>query len=307
MIGIRAIGSHIPAGRQSNLERLDQFGTDENFIREKLGIVEVARAPEDENASDLARHAYTALDAKHEIDLASIDALVVVTQNPDTRIPHVSAILHGLLDLPDNCTCFDISLGCSGYVYGLTVMKALMEAGGMQNGLLFTSDPYSKIVDQNDKNTALLFGDAATVTLLSTDAAYDIGRGTANTHGKECSKLAEKNGVLAMNGRAVFNFTAQKIPPDIKAAVALNNLSLTDIDLFLLHQGSRFIVETIAKRLELPPEKVPFATASYGNTVSSSIPLLLEPELDSPKASNILVSGFGVGLSWASNVLTKRI
>jgi 3-oxoacyl-[acyl-carrier-protein] synthase-3 len=307
MIGIRAIASHIPENRICNLDRMAQFDIDENFIRNKLGIVRVARASEGEKASHLALKAYAALESKQEIDRERIDSLIVVTQNPDTRIPHVSSVLHGEIGLPAKCACFDVSLGCSGYVYGLAILKALMEAGGMNNGLLFTCDPYSEIVDSNDKNTALLFGDAATVTLLSEDAIYDIGRGTANTEGSERGNLVIDNEVLKMNGRAVFNFTAQRIPSDIKEAIAQNGLTIEDIDLFLLHQGSKFIVETIGRRLNVPLEKVPFAVTDYGNTVSSSIPLLLEHEVEQAAARYILVSGFGVGLSWSSNVLIKRI
>lgn len=306
MIGITSIGSFIPEARQSNLDKTGLFDTDEHFIKEKLGIVRIAVAEKGEASSDLCLKAFNALESRTGIARGEVDAVVVVTQTPGEGIPHVSATLHGLLDLSPSCACFDISLGCSGYVYGLNVLKSLMEANQLRSGLLFTGDPYSKIVDPGDKNTAMLFGDAATVTHLSADAIYDIGRGTANTLGKEGQKLATSGGVLRMNGRAVFNFTAQRVPPDILKAIEINGLELDDIDRFLIHQGSKFIVDTIVQRLKLPPEKVPFAIADYGNTVSSSIPLLLEHELAAPAARHILVSGFGVGLSWASTVLSKR-
>ena len=306
MIGITAIGSYIPEGRISNLERAEKFDTDAGFIENKLGITEVSVAATDERSSDMCLRALEALEAKHPLDRDRIQALIVVTQNPDTRLPHVSSIVHGRLGLRNDCACFDVSLGCSGWVYALTLVKSLMEASGFSHGLIFTSDPYSKILDPDDKNTAMLFGDAATCTLLGEDALYDIGRWTANTDGSQGANLAERDGLLTMNGRAVFNFCATKVPKDIRLAAERNEVALEDIDRFLFHQGSKFIVDTIAARLKLPKEKVAFDIHSHGNTVSSSIPLLMEQELEARSARTILVSGFGVGLSWSSNVLFRR-
>lgn len=306
MIGITAIGSYIPVGRISNLERAERFATDAEFIEKKLGIRAVSVADPDEHASDMCVEALNALERKHSFQRAEIQALIVVTQNPDTRLPHVSSIVHGRLGLRSDCACFDVSLGCSGWVYALTIVKSLMEASGYTHGLIITADPYSKLVDPNDKNTAMLFGDAATCTLLSAEAAYDIGSWTANTAGSEGHNLAERDGVLTMNGRAVFNFCATTVPKDIELAAERNGLALKDVDRFLFHQGSKFIVETIARRLRLPAHKVALAIETHGNTVSSSIPLLMEEELEQRSAGTVLVSGFGVGLSWSSNVLFRR-
>lgn len=306
MIGITAIGSYVPAGRISNLERAARFETDADFVEGKLGIREVSVAAADERSSDMCVRAFEALREKHPIEPEAVQALIVVTQNPDTRLPHVSSIVHGRLGLRHDCACFDVSLGCSGWVYALTIMKSLLEASGLEAGLIFTSDPYSKIVDPGDKNTAMLFGDAATCTLLTADAVYDIGRWTANTKGSEGHNLAERDGTLTMNGRAVFNFCATEVPKDIRLAAKRNGVALEEIDRFLFHQGSKFIVDTIANRLKLPREKVAFDIETHGNTVSSSIPLLLEKEMGAGGARRILVSGFGVGLSWASNVLFRR-
>jgi len=305
MLGIEEIGFYIPTGRASNYQRKEQYGIDDHFIEEKIGVKQVAVKAADEETSDLCVKAFEALCAKQAVDPNEIEALVVVTQNPDHNIPHVSAIVHGALDLPASCACFDISLGCSGFVYSLSVFQAFMAANGMKKGLLFTADPYSKVVDPNDKNTSLLFGDAAAVTLISDRPRLVTGKFTFGSAGSEYKKLINKDGSLYMNGRAVFNFSAKTVPADIRQMASNNDIAIDDIDLFLLHQGSKIIVETIADKLGIAREKAPYRTYDYGNTTSSSIPILLADELHG-SAKTIAICGFGVGLSWASGLL-KRV
>ncbi len=180
-----------------------------------------------------------------------------------------------------------------------------MAANGFKKGLLFTSDPYSKIVDPEDKNTSMLFGDAATVTLLSESPCLIPGKFTFGTLGSEYEKLMCKEGVLFMNGRAVFNFAAKTVPDDIRLMARKNDISLEEIDKFLFHQGSKIIVDTITKKLGIPKDKVPYVIHDYGNTISSTIPILISDELHSEN-NNIAICGFGVGLSWASGLL-KRV
>lgn len=306
MIGIEAIGTYVPEETVDNLERAEGFDCDADFVRNKLGVRKIAQSSDSEDAFLLALKAFENLRVKTNFEDEEIDAIVLVTQTPGKLIPHVSARLHGALGLKDDCACFDLSLGCSGFVYALTVVKALMEAQELRKGLIFTSDPYSKIVDPTDRNTAMLFGDAATVTLLSNDPRLDVGRSTMNTRGASHQELmATESGNLHMNGRSVFTFCAQNVPPDIRAAAKLNEVELEEIDLFLVHQGSKFIVDTIRNRLGLEENKMPFEAGDYGNTVSSSIPLLLAERVESEEIRRIMISGFGVGLSWASNLLTR--
>lgn len=305
MLGIQTIAYYIPPNRINNYSRLDQFNLDSSFIESKLGVKEVALSSPEETTFDLCINAYKELSSKVELDASEIELIVVVTQTPGENIPHISGKIHGYIDAQTSCACFDISLGCSGYVYGLTIIKALMQSQGYRKGLLFTCDPYSKIVNENDRNTTLLFGDAATVTLLSDNPVFTIGEGTTNTLGKASSELKTKDGSLLMNGRAVYSFCVQHIPDDIKRASSLNGLQLKDIDLFVLHQGSKFIVDSIRSRLGITPEKVPFLAGEYGNTVSSSIPIILAELINDNQFHKILISGFGVGLSWASNVISR--
>lgn len=307
MTGIVAIGSYVPAGRESNYAKKVQFDMDDEFIRDKLGVEEVSRKEPDEETSDLCVRAFGDLEARLGRRIDSVDCLVVCTQNPDgAGLPHTSAIVHGKLGLPQNCACFDVGLGCSGFVYGLSIVKSFMRDNGMSRGLLFTADPYSKIIDPQDKNTALLFGDAATASLIEeSPGAWVPGPFRYGTCGKDGDALVNRSGTLHMNGRAVFNFSATSVPQQVTGLLKDAGLGATDIDLFVFHQGSKFIVDQLAKRLSLPSEKVPMNLAGQGNTISSSVPLLLQQHLADAGLKRILLSGFGVGLSWASCLLTR--
>ena len=306
MLGIKEIASYLPEKRVSNYDKKIKFELDDDFIENKIGVKSHSLKEENEKSSDLCVKAFDNLIKKIDIDIESIDCCVVVTQNPDFNIPHTSAIVHGKLGLLNKCACFDISLGCSGYVYGLSNILAFMKNNGLKNGLLFTSDPYSDIIDKEDKNTALIFGDGSTVTYISEDAIFvpqDFSFGTNGSSYKEL--ICEDK--LYMNGRAVFNFTATIIPTHIQELLKKNELNDNNIDKYVLHQGSKYIVDTIRKRLKVDESKVPFDMYEYGNTISSSIPIILEKEIRNIKNNIIVVSGFGVGLSWASSILKKLI
>ncbi len=305
MVGIKNIGVYIPEERISNLEKLEKFDTTEDFISNKIGIEKVSLKLPDEDVSEMCVKAFEHLNSKQTIEKQNIKACILITQNPESNIPHSSALLHDKLDLPQDCACFDISLGCSGYVYGLSVLKSFMQSNDISEALLFTCDPYSKIMDYEDKNTSLLFGDAATATHLVTENPnFDIEKFTFGTFGKESHNLtAGINGSkLAMNGRGIFNFVIRNIPKNIKKLCELNGINENDIDAFVFHQGSKFLIDTLVKRMKVDPNKMKFSAKDYGNTVSSSIPILLE-ELEIEKHKTIAISGFGVGLSWSSTIL----
>jgi 3-oxoacyl-[acyl-carrier-protein] synthase-3 len=305
MIGIKAIGTYLPVGRVSNLARLETFGLTEESLNERIGFRQVAVKGSEETTLSLAVSAFRDLQDKTGLDPATVEVVAVITQNPDRNIPHMSAELHGKLSLVPGCACFDISLGCSGYVYGLSLLSAFMSANGMRRGVLVTADPYSGIVDPADKNTSLIFGDGATATLLTEDPVYVPGAYNFGTMGSEAENLACNDGKLFMNGRAVFNFAAKHVPTDVNALLQKNGLTLEEVDCFVLHQGSRYIVDTIADRLGVPHDKAKFYAADYGNTVSSSIPIILAEEMNKPSNHSILLSGFGLGFSWASTVLKR--
>jgi 3-oxoacyl-[acyl-carrier-protein] synthase-3 len=308
-IGIAKIGYHIAPESVKTLDKAEQFGLSQDFVRKKTGFVALARKDRAQKASDLCVGAFGQLltQVQTESDLADIDFICVCTQNGDYQIPHTSAVVQDKLVIDHACAAFDISLGCSGYVYALHITKSFMESNGFSKGLLFTSDPYSEIIDPADKNTALLFGDAGTVTLLSDNPVFDIGKGLFETHGKHHDHLIKRDRQkLVMNGRGIFNFTMSAAPDNIDRCLQKNHLSKSDIDVFLLHQASKYIVDHLCRRLALPPGKVPFTAGNHGNTVSSSIPLALRPFLDQLDYRCMLLCGFGVGLSIATTVLRRR-
>jgi 3-oxoacyl-[acyl-carrier-protein] synthase-3 len=224
--------------------------------------------------------------------------------------------------------CFDVSLGCSGFVYALSVAKGFMLGECKREALIITCDPYSKCISKSNREVAALFGDAAAAVWMRSDGAGAIGSGDFGTDGSGAENLIVKQGgaayphtnidgvpaaspnehdcSLRMNGRAIFNFMMGRIQSSVQAALEKNKLSLDEIDFFVFHQASRYLIETLGFRMGLPKEKVYINVSETGNTVSSTIPIALKSLSDSGSlvpGSYVLVSGFGVGLSWATNVI----
>jgi 3-oxoacyl-[acyl-carrier-protein] synthase III len=256
----------------------------------------------------MALAALRALADKAGITPGDVGLIAVCTQNPDGGgLPHVSAAVHAEWGGVEGAMVFDLSHGCAGYVYGLAIVDALMTTQGIEHGVLITADPYSKIVDPDDKNTALLFGDAASATLLGPAAPGGYAQRGCRflSLGRERAALERRGDTLAMNGRAVFNFAATRVPEEVRGVLGTAGLCAGQVDRFLFHQGSAFILETVRKRLGLSAEQAPSGLADIGNTVSSSIPLLLEPLIDGPGPRRCLLCGFGVGLAVATCLLER--
>ena len=306
MIGIKHIATYLPESRINNKLLAEIFDADDHFIQQKIGMLQLSRKAETEETSDMAVQAVLNLQQEHGVDLSMTECLVLVTQNPDGHgLPHTSAVVHHRLSLPSACAVFDISLGCSGYVQALSVVKAFMQSQNMRYGLLVTADPYSKIINPLDRDTAMLFGDGASATWLSEDADWHIGAADFGIQSQQYDALqTSADGHLFMNGRAVFTFAATQVPASVKRVLEKAQLGMADLDQVFLHQGSRYIVDTLAKRIGAEG-KTPFAATAYGNTVSSSIPMMLAQYLQ-PQWSKVLLCGFGVGLSWATCLLENN-
>ncbi|WP_462402094.1 ketoacyl-ACP synthase III [Pseudomonas sp. Marseille-QA0332] len=307
MIGIKSIASFVPSAGVDNYAQGAKFGKDEEFIFGKIGSTFLPRKAGEQETSDLCVEAAKALFASNpSLDPQAIDALIVVTQNGDEEgLPHTAAIVQDKLGLSTAVAAFDVSLGCSGYVYGLYAMKGFMEAAGLKNGLLITADPYSKIVDPEDRNTTMLFGDAATATWMAEGADWQLGRSLFGTDGSGAAHLKVTDGQFFMNGRQVFNFALLKVPAHLHELLEAAQLTSADIDAFCIHQGSAAIVDAVARRFEDQPEKFVKDMLETGNTVSSSIPLLLEKHMLGGPWKRVAISGFGVGLSWGSAILQR--
>ncbi len=309
MIGIENVGIYIPSIRINNFDKAERFGVTAGFIENKIGVNSVAKKDISQKTSDLCVLAYeNLLQREKDLETDEVDFVCVCTQNGDYQLPHSSAIVQGILDLPYNCAAFDVSLGCSGYVYALHIVKSFMEMNDMQCGLLFTCDPYSDILDKNDKNTDFIFGDGATVTLLSNRPVFHIGKGVFGTDGKKYDQIIKrKNDCLFMNGRGVFNFVMKRVPESINQCLTSNDIQIEDVDYFLLHQASQYLLENLVKRAKLDSAKVPVSMREFGNTVSSTIPMMLQGIISDSQKKNILLSGFGVGLSVASTLIKREV
>ncbi|MEA2325861.1 MAG: 3-oxoacyl-[acyl-carrier-protein] synthase, partial [Thermoanaerobaculia bacterium] len=258
------------------------------------------------------------------------------TQTPDYILPATAVRLQDRLHLSRTALALDINLGCSGYVYGLQVLASLLSAGGLKRGLLLVGDTSSKIISARDRSVATLFGDAGSATALEFAAGagamhFDFGSDGSGyeaiiiTHGGQRNPVdaqslnlvdfgegIERNQCqLVLDGMEVFNFSIREVPKTIRQAMALAGKTIDDVDAFVLHQANRFMNEVIRKKLKIPAEKMPYSLGEFGNTSSASIPLTivagLRERVTASKMSLIL-SGFGVGLSWATAcVNTDRI
>ena len=264
-----------------NLARADAAGKSEAFITDSVGFLPLPRKERADETSDFCAKAFAALLEKcPEICREDIECLVVVSQNPDgAGLPGTSAIVQTKVGLTEIVAGFDISLACSGFVYALDIMLAFMQAQGMKQGLLFTAEPFSKVLDPTDYDTELLFSDPAAVVYIGEDPVFVTKKSVFCTDGElsHSIKVDEETRILSMLGNNVFKFAVTKVPAQVSKCLACNGLEKDDVDLYLMHQGSKYIIDNLITVLGVNPEKVPFLAAETGNTVSSSIPLMLEP------------------------------
>jgi 3-oxoacyl-[acyl-carrier-protein] synthase III len=302
-VRIQQIGTHLPHAREDNTALASKFDLSPAFVENKIGILRRARKDPERSAADLCMAALAGLDA---IELKSMPLICVVTQNPGRRIPHVAAVLHNRLGMSKRTMTFDVSQGCAGYVHGLFIVAGLMDRLQLDRALMLTSDPYSDIIDPDDRDTALIFGDAATATVLAREGPgfelVDATFGTAPSTW-ECLRLEDH---FRMDGRTVVVTATREVPPSIRQLLSRNGLATSDVDQFLLHPGSRHLIGLLRAELDADENRAPFECREYGNTVSSSLPLMLKFRLGNPSIRRLVLSGFGVGFSWGS-CLIKRV
>lgn len=301
-------------------------------LKTAIGLGTRRVAPAGVTAVDLCTRAAEELLDGLKLDRTKVDGLILVTQTPDHPLPFSAAIVHQRLKLSTECAAFDVGLGCSGYVYGLWMAHMMVETGSCENVLLLAGDTISHLTHPMDRSTAPLFGDAGSATLVTRSGAsrsswfmlHTDGRGAGDLMVKAggarmpkspetAQVVADRDGNLrspehlAMNGAEVFNFALKVEPESVRQVVAFAGLTFEDVDYVVFHQANRYILTNIARRLKLPLEKVPCDTvASFGNQSSASIPGAMAFELSSRlsgKPARLVLSGFGVGLSWGSAVV----
>lgn len=316
---ISALEYFLPDRIVDNDGLVHEFGFDREFIEKKLGIKERRYLSENQGSHALAHGAVRRLIENHRIEPQSVDLLVVVTQNPDYRIPNVAPLLQESIGLRRGLASFDINLGCSGFVYALAVVKGLLATNAFHRALIVTSDPYSKIMDRDDRSTVPLFGDAGAATLIESSETSCIGNFDFGTEGSGAGALMvvvggsrhpevdrdDPNRYLFMDGRAIYNFMMKTVPASVERCLAANSINSEDVDFYVFHQASKYMLDSLRKRLSIPEAKMPVLMEKVGNTVSSSIPIVLHDVLQDPsnRGKKALICGFGVGLSWATGYI----
>ncbi|MBI9112718.1 ketoacyl-ACP synthase III [Maridesulfovibrio ferrireducens] len=286
----------------------------------KTGVRFLHHADKDETTLQMARNAAEkALKSLAESELP--DTLIVCTQTPDNLLPHVSACLQHELGLPSSTKCFDISLGCSGYCYGLSTAYAYLTANISKRVLFVTVDNYSKIIDSDTNKAYLLFSDGASATIIDkpkTSPVFQFGTDGSRNQSIVCSNSGVSvttgkdpetpipNPEFQMDGYKVLQFTIKTIPPEIIKLTESAGVSLEDIDLFIFHQASRRVLEEMGKKLAIPEEKLIIDLEEVGNITSSSIPIAMKRAEERgvlKRGDKVLLFGFGIGLSWSGAII----
>lgn len=286
----------------------------------KTGVRYLHHSDKEESTLQLAYKASAKL-LKNIPETELPDALIVCTQTPDQLLPHVSAFLQHELGLPSTTKCFDISLGCSGYCYGLSIAYGYMAAGIANRVMLVTVDNYSKIISPENKTSYIIFSDGAAATILDkpdTAPVFLMGTDGSRSRSIICNNSGigpvtgpDKDKTIAapdfqMDGYNVYQFTMKTVPQEIKKLAIQAGTPMESIDLFVFHQASRKVLENLGRKLDIPEEKMIIDLSEVGNTTSSTIPIALKRAEESGKlkrGSRIMLFGFGIGLSWSGTVL----
>ena len=330
-VSVKGVSACVPKFKEDN-KALSLFRSKEegNKFIESTGV-EFRRMVKDSGlcTSDLCYHAAKQLLEDMKWKPEEIDCLIFVSQTPDYILPATSCILQDRLGLPKDCYALDISLGCTGWVYGLSVISSLLTGGLMRKGLLLVGDTTTVTKSPKDKSTYPLFGDAGTATAVEFDPGTD--RNMMFNYGTDGSGFEaimipdggfrnffnEKSfneeeigpGIIRnrlqsiLNGPAVFTFGITKAPKSVNALLEKFDINKESIDYFMFHQANLFMNEKIRKKLKIESEKVKYSLRNFGNTSSASIPITMVTEHRSEIShKKLLACAFGVGLSWASVV-----
>ena len=274
-------------------------------IAGKVGISERHISAPTERVTDMAVKAAENLFAQGVAKRENIDFVLLCTQSPDYPLPSSSCIIQNRLGISHHCGAFDFNLGCSGYVYGLVVAKSLIQSGAAHNVLLITAEMYTKYLSLDDKGNRTIFSDGASATLVSTEGFAEIGECSLGTDGSGADYLIVRKGEpLYMDGGAIFDFSSEVVPEMVADVLLKEGLQQRGIDLFVFHQANKYMINYIRKLLDIEKEKFYVCLEHVGNTVSSTIPIaLVEARKENLLHGNVLLAGFGVGLSWGAVVV----
>lgn len=332
-VGISALAACVPSRVIDNYKYdLDIFQEEDvRKVVDKIGVFERRFADEKTCSSDLCYAAAEKLIADNNIDRNEIDLLVFISQTPDYRMPATSILLQERLKLPMSTIAFDVNLGCSGFLYGLSIVYSFMEKQGLRKALLLDGETRSKVYSPKDRQAAFIFGDAGVAALIERDEKYGESHFSLNSDGSRGElimipgggyrnmssietlkeKVVDEYGNIRtdehgfMKGSDVFNFVIIEIPKDIKRLFTSIGKNVADIDYYVFHQANNFINSYIAKKMKLDISKIPSTIHKYGNTSSVSVPLTIVSELKDKLQGkkNLMLSAFGVGMAWATAIV----
>ena len=316
-ISVDGISAYVPDRVEDNCHFSDRFG--EKFCRRFGAATGIKRRhlADGETTLDMCVEAAQKLIA-NEHSVRSVDALIMVTQTPDYKLPASACIAQHRLELGTHCAAFDVSLGCSGYVYGLWLASSLISSGAAESVLLLAGDTISKLTDPLHKSTSPIFGDAGSATLIKRDLESGSWAFVMGTDGEGYRSIIApgssmrpysydsedltgefSDSRLHMDGAAVFEFATCKVPELITRLIQLSDLSVDQISKLYLHQANELILKSISRKTGIALEKTSINLDRFGNTSSASIPLAIAT--DRPGSNDrSLLCGFGVGLSWGA-------
>ena len=319
---IGPIEVYLPEKVETNAQLQAQFPSwDLDLIYAKTGIDKRHIAAENECASDLGVAAARQLFDQHNIDPASIDFLLLCTQTPDYPLPTTACLMQDRLGLSTNAGALDFNMGCSGFVYGLSLADGLIRCGPSRRVLLITAETYSKYIDPTDRSLRTIFGDGAAATLIEAVDEPTLSAFQFGTDGSGADTLMVTQGgarlqedahqprhrkrwpsALYMDGPSIINFAVAAVPELVDNILHAGALSMGDVDLFLFHQATRKMLALLQERLGLDEQRLPIVLRDYGNTVSATIPIVIHEMRKQGRiqpARKTMLVGFGVGWSWA--------
>src|SRR6059058_3273730 len=314
-ISITGLGCHVPDRILTNAELSELVETSDDWIRERTGIRERRIAAEDEALTDISLPAARRALELAGADPASIDLLIVATVTPDMAFPSSSALIADTLGMPD-AAAYDLSAGCTGFVYAIAQAHGMLAAGLAKRALVVGADVLSKILDWTDRSTLVLFGDGAGAVVmeevedggfLGFELGADGGGGASLwLPGSGSRKFDDPDKHVKMNGREVFKFATRVMVTSAEAILDECGLSIEDVDVYVPHQANVRIIDHAVKKLGIARDRVVVNVDRYGNTSSGSIPLALAEAASEgrlKKGSLVLMTGMGAGLTWGSALI----
>ena len=303
--GIIGVGSYVPEKIVTNFDLEKIMDTSDEWIRTRTGIVERRIAAENETTADMAIKAAKRAINDAGIHPEEIDMILVATATPDQSFPSTACVLQDRIGAK-KCAALDVSAACSGFIYGIITAGQFIESGAYRYVLVVGAEKLSKLIDWNDRSTAVLFGDGAGAVVMGPVAegrgilAFELG---ADGSG---GKYLYEDRYIMMNGREVFKFAVRQMGESAENVIVKAGLQKDDVDFLIPHQANIRIMEAVRQRLGLPQEKMSNVIAKYGNTSAASIPLALKDEIEAGKINDddiVVMVGFGGGLTWGSVLL----